>query len=188
MKLTSEQEAQLIERYDSYLWKIIHRFKGRDKKNGFHRGGYQNLEDLHSECVLVFLNHIRSSETIEDFKKLPSFELLQAMCKYVLGEQVVSYPRRTSNFSSVMETVPCKVDDELLKKEATMVCDPFADVLDRIAFEEYFQSLSKEKQDVMTMKLKGFQNREIARKLNVSDSTVSRIMKALQQSYHDYAA
>lgn len=177
MVLTAYQEEQLIQQYDRLLWSVVHRFKRRK------RDGYQNKEDLHSECVLVFLKHIRSCETMDDVQKVPIRDMINAMCKYVLGEQVVSYPRRTSNFRHVMENVVGKADLSEIDKSENNHYDPIGDALDMVAFRDFFFGLPPVDQDIIIAKLKGRKNREIARDLDVTDVVMTRAIQKLRKFY-----
>lgn len=182
MELTSYQEEQLIQQYDKLLWSVVHRFK-RKMHNG-----YDNKEDLHSECVLVFINHIRSCETEEEIKKVPILNMVNAMCRFVLGEQALSYPKRTSNFSQVMGNVASKVDYGEVDRDETQRFEPIDDALDEIAFLDFYHRLSPVDQQIVVMKLKGKKNREIAFKLGVSDVAMTRAIQKLRKFYDVCAA
>lgn len=182
MELTTYQEEQLIQQYDRLLWSVVHRFKRRK------HDGYQNKEDLHSECVLVFLKHIRSCETMDDVQKVPIRDMINAMCRFVLGEQALSYPRRTSNFRQVMESAPSKVDYTEVEKEETLRYEPLNDVLDEIAFKNFYATLSPMEQKIVVKKLEGYRNREIARDLGVTDVVMTRAIQRLRKIYQLRAA
>lgn len=177
MVLTAYQEEQLMRQYDKLLWRVVHRFKRKM------HGGYNNEEDLHSECAIVFLKHIRSCETMDEIKKVPILSMVNAMCKYVLGEQVVSYPRRTSNFRHVMENVVGKADLSEIDKSENNHYDPIGDALDMVAFRDFFFGLPPVDQDIIIAKLKGRKNREIARDLDVTDVVMTRAIQKLRKFY-----
>ena len=182
MKLDAYQEEQLIEKYDRLLWSIVHKFKRKMRK------GFNNEDDLHSECVLVLIQHIRSCNTMDEIKKIPVLTMTNAMCRYVLGEQVLSYPRRTSNFKNVMERMNGKVDYAEVDKDKTKGYDPTNDAIDLIAFRDFFMNLSPTDQKIIVMKLKSHTNREIANDLNVSDVAMTRAIKKLRKFYDFCAA
>ena len=177
MKLTSQQEEQLMQQYDRLLWSVVHRFKRKM------HSGYNNKEDLHSECAMVFLNHIRSCETMDDIQKVPILNMINAMCRFVLGEQALSYPRRTSNFRQVMETVASKVDYAEVDRDENKRYEPINDALDVVAFKDFFVGLSPVDQKIITMKLEGRKNREIARDLGVTDVMMTRAIQRLRKFY-----
>ena len=182
MKLTTVQEEQLIEQYDRLLWSIVHRFKRR--KND----GYQNKEDLHSECMLVFLKHIRSCDTMDDIRKIPIRDMINAMCLFVLGEQALSYPKRTSDFRQVMDSAASKVDYTELDREESLRQEPLNDALDEIAFKDFCATLSPLEREVVVKKLEGLKNREIARDLGVTDVVMTRTIQKMRKFYHLQAA
>ena len=182
MELTTYQEEQLIQQYDRLLWSVVHRFKRRK------HDGYQNKEDLHSECVLVFLKHIRSCETMDDVQKVPIRDMINAMCRFVLGEQALSYPKRTSNFRQVMESAASKVDYTEVDKDESLRYEPLNDTLDEIAFKDFYAALSPMEQKIVVMKLEGHKNREIARDLGVTDVMMTRAIQKMRKFYELRAA
>ena len=182
MKLTSYQEEQLIQQYDRLLWSVVHRFKRR------HYQGYDNKEDLHSECVLVFVRHIRSCETMDEVQKVPIRDMINAMCRFTLGEQALTYPQRTTNFSEVMETAAHKIDYSAVDMDEKKRFEPIGNALDEIAFRDFFRGLSAVDRKIVKMKLDGMRNCEVARDLGVTDVIITRTLKRLRKSYMDYAA
>ena len=64
MELTLEQKDELLRQYDGFLWAMVHRFQRKSAQR--YVPGYNEREDLHSECVLVLLKHMNSCETMED--------------------------------------------------------------------------------------------------------------------------
>ena len=182
MKLDAYQEEQLIEKYDRLLWSIVHKFKRKMRK------GFNNEEDLHSECVLVLIQHIRSCNTMDEIKKIPVLTMTNAMCRYVLGEQILSYPRRTANFHNVMNKVNSKADYADVDKDESKRCDPTNDVIDGIDFKDFVNHLSQDDKKIIVMKLRGHTNREIANDLNVSDVAMTRAIKKLRKFYDLIAA
>ncbi len=185
MKLTKNQEEQLLMQYDRLIWNIVHRFRRR-RHDVF--STYDDREDLHSECVLVFLQHIRSCETMDDIRKIPTRDMIHAMCICVLGEQVCSYPKRTTNYRQIMESVAGKADISKLEWDESQMYEPLDDTLDEIAFKNFFASLPEDDQKIIVMKLKGSRNREIARDLGVTDVVMTRALKRLQNFYRVHAA
>lgn len=182
MKLSACQEEQLMQQYDRLLWSVVHRFKRKM------HDGYNNKEDLHSECALVFLTHIRSCETMEDIRKVPILNMINAMCRFVLGEQALSYPRRTSNFRQVMESVVGKADYSELDRNENGRYEPLNDALDEISFKDFYAALPPVDQKIISMKLEGHRNCEIARDLGVSDVTMTRAIQRLKKFYRLQAA
>lgn len=182
MTLTQREEEELIQQYDKLIWSVVHRFKRR--KND----GYQNKDDLHSECVIVFIKHIRACKTMEEVKKIPFRDMINAMCQYVLGEQALTYPKRTSNFRHVMESVPGKADLSEVDLDASCIHASLNDALDMVAFRDFFGTLSADDQKIIRMKLDGRRNRDIADSLGVSDVAMTRALKKLLRLYWLQAA
>lgn len=182
MKLTSYQEEQLIQQYDRLLWSVVHRFKRRN------HGGYDNKEDLHSECTLVFLRHIRSCETMEEVRKVPIRDMINAMCRFVLEEQALTYPQRTTNFSHVIKNAAHKTDYTAVDRDEDRRSDPMNDTLDEIAFSNFYHGLSAEDRIIVKMKLDGKRNCDVAHDLGVTDVIITRALKRLRRIYTVQAA
>lgn len=177
MNLTSCQEEQLIQQYDRLLWSIVHRFKRRNY------GGYDNREDLHSECVIVLLRHIRSCETMNDVKRIPIRDMINAMCRFVLGEQAVTYPQRTTDFSKIIKKAPHKTDYIAVDRDSGQRRESLDDALDEIAFRDYLSTLSAQDRRIIQMKLEGKRNRDVAQAFGVTDVVITRTLKRLRKNY-----
>lgn len=180
MKLTSLQEEQLIRQYDRFIWSMVHRFNRR-KSSGHEFPN--DKDDLYQECVMVFLRHIRSCETMEDISKLPTRDMIHAMCQFALSDKVVTYPKRTSNFRQIIDHVARKVDYEEVDLDENQRQEPLSDALDMIAFKEFYTSLSTDDQKIIVMKLRGRKSREIAHELGITDVAVCRTLKRLRGFY-----
>lgn len=180
MKLTSFQEEQLIQQYDRYIWSMVHRFSRRKASGNEFRN---DKNDLYQECVMVFIKHIRSCETMDDIKKVPSRDMLHAMCQFALGDKVVTYPKRTSNFRQIIDHVARKVDYDEVDSDENQRSEPLNDVLDVISFKEFYTTLASGEQQIVTLKLRGHSNREIAQKLGLTDVAVCRALKRMRNTY-----
>ncbi len=182
MELTAYQEEALVRQYDKVVWQTVHRFSR--KMNG----GYKNKEDLHSECMIVLIQHFRSCESMEQIRKIPFRDMIHAMCNYVLGEQAVAYPKRTTNFKHVIDAADAKVEFTEGHLEKSFRQDPIGDSVDRIAFGEYVDTLSPQDQKIIAMKLRNYKNREIAETLGMTDVMVTRSLRRLLKRYEVYRA
>lgn len=181
MKLTQVQEEALIQKYDRYIWSMVHRFTRRKTRGNEFRN---NKEDLYQECVIVFLTHIRSCKTVEEINKVPSREMLHAMCKFALMNNVVTYPQRTSNFRYVMDHVARKVEYDEVDLDENQRSKLLDDTLDIISFKEFYSKLSPNEQKAVVMKLRGHSSREIANTLGLTDVSVCRMLKRMHNAYH----
>lgn len=180
MKLTMKQEEELLQHYDKLLWSVVHRFRRK------HYQGYNNREDLHSECVLVFLNHVRSCENWDEITKVPILDMVHAMCLHVLGEQALTYPKRTAIFRQVMDEAKSAAPNTENEREDSY--EPCNDALDIIAFRDFYAKLPVDDKKIVVMKLRGCKNRQIAAKLEVSDVRVTRMIQKLHRFYQASAA
>ena len=182
MELTAYQEEALVRQYDKVVWQTVHRFSRRM------HGGYKNKEDLHSECMIVLIRHFRSCKTMEQIPKIPIRDMVHAMCNYVLGEQAVAYPKRTSDFKRVIDAADAKVEFTEGHLEKSFYQDSISDSVERISFGEYVGTLSPQDQKIIAMKLRNYKNREIAEMLGMTDVMITRSLQRLRKYYEAYMA
>ena len=182
MKLTQSQEEALLQHYDKIIWSIVHRFR---RKNGSY---IDDKDDLHSECMVVFINHIHNSATMSDLRKIPVRDMINAMCVYVLGEQAVTLPKRTANFSTVIRSMKGRADYDELDKWANSSSSNIDEAIDKLAFQQFCESLPRADRMVVHMKMKGYKNREIAQLLGMNDVKITRTIKRIKKAYDLQAA
>lgn len=180
MDLSQQQEEQLLNHYDNLLWKIVHQFK----KTAYTKN---NAEDLHSECVLVFIQHIRSCSTMEGIKKIPFRDMRNAMCRFVISEQALTYPKRTTDFGKVTHRVPEKIDWAAVEYAVPSPFrqNPLNTVMERVAFESFINALPPKDRRYVQMKLAGMSNTEIAKALGVNNVMVTRTLQRLCKAYQE---
>lgn len=181
MKLSSAQEECFLARYDKLIWKIVHEFRARNCH------GYDNKEDLHSECVIVLIKHIRKSQSFDELMRIPVRDMINAMCCYFLSEQTVSYPKRTANFREVMDNVPAKVNYDVIDIERRVPDKRYVeDAVEMIAIQQFINGLEKPlDKRIIEMKLNGARNRDIAKALHISDTVITRTLQRLKKLYDE---
>lgn len=179
MELTMEQKEELLNKNDRVLWNVVHKFKRR-----LTSGGHDDKEDLHSECVVVYVRYLNSCRSEQDMRKIPVLDMINAMCQYVLGEQVLSYPKRTADFRKKLNIVPKRMSYDDIEDGY----DPTDDTLDEITFGSFYAGLSDADKRVVNHKLRGETNREAGRALGLGDTTMTRTIQRLKAVYHTMAS
>lgn len=178
MELTMEQKEELLRKNDRILWSVVHKFRRR-----LTAGQCDDKEDLHSECVVVYIRYLNACCSEQDMRKIPVLDMVNAMCQYVLGEQVLSYPKRTGDFRKKLSTVPKRTD----YSDAEEGWTPMDDALDEIVFGDFYAGLSAQDKLVVKHKLRGETNREAGRALGLGDTTMTRTIQRLKGVYHTMA-
>lgn len=181
MVLTQTQEEALVEKYDRLVWSIVHRFKRRNNTNR------NNLEDLYQESMLVLIDSLRNCTSLEEYRP-PIRDMINAMCRYTLGEQVVVVPRRTSDYRKRMDTIPKAVDFSVLDYEEDMRVEFTVDSDAKVAFNSFLSSLPDVDQQIINLKLDGKKNCVIAKMFGMSNAGVTRRLHAIREQYAVYAA
>lgn len=173
MKLTSQQEEQLINQYSRKIWKLIGMF-----------GNAENCEDLYQEAVLEFLRHIRKVQTFRELRQFPTETIRNALCRYIIGQQVVSYPQRTSDFSKKVRMAR-KVGLETLTDLIGTTDDEWARLID---LKDYLNTLPADTLDMIQSRNAGEDNNSIAKRHHMTPGGVThRIQRALK-NYYDTVA
>ena len=182
MVLSRQDEERIIENYDKVIWSTVHRFKRRLPTQ------YDNKDDLHQEAVMVLLKHIRSCNTQDEISKLPIRDMINAMCRHVLGEQVVSIPKRTTTFSKTISTVATASDYTELDVDDRYCDMSIDDVMTKVIFDSFRCQLDDAERHIVDLKMNGYTNREISRMLGVTDVYITRALKKIKAVYLRCAA
>lgn len=181
MYLTTEQEEAIVKKYTRLVWSVVHRFKKRNSSY------LSNQEDLYQEAMLVLIRHIRKSESLEGYQP-PIRDMINAMCIHTLGEQVVSVPKRTSDYTKRINSISKAVDYSLLDSNEDEKRDSTEEAICSAIFHTFLSSLSDLDKQIVQMKLSGFRNTEVARRCGLSDVNVTRRLKRLRGQYEYFAA
>lgn len=180
MVLTTTEMQSYLQKYDRFIWKVVHRF---DRRYGGTMTSYK--EDLHQECVIALMQHAKKAENEEKLHQMPIMDMHNAMCRFVIRNQAVHYPSRTSFFSSVIRSAPDTVEliPEIVdfhRHDTTM-----DDYNNLIGFQSFLSTLNGTEQKVVSLK-RDFSNREIARQLGVSDAAITRTLNRVRHAYEVY--
>lgn len=178
MYLTPAEKDHFFSRYDYFIWKVVHRFKNRISYT------VANEEDLYQECAIVLLDHAQKAQDNRALHSLPIRSMLNAMCRYVIRSQAVSYPVRTTDFSRTIHSAGSTVEYSSLEDEAMEAS--IDDVLTHIDFEAFHASLPPEDSKILHLKRQCRTNREVARTLGTTDVAVTRRLKRIRHHYSAY--
>lgn len=183
MKLTPIEEERLIKQYNNLVWRTVRRFKRRMTHKIY------NEEDLYQEAMLVFVNHIRKAETMDELHhKIPIRDMINAMCRLALRDQIVSFPERTSSFSDFMSKLPDRAEYTDIDMNESMRDHSVANADARMLVKEFFESLPKQDRELIAMKYHGMTNREISARIGSTDLRVCRQFKRLRSLYEAFVA
>lgn len=177
MKLTMEQKEDLIRQYDLLIWSTVHHFKRR------YSNVNTNVQDLYQEAVVAFLTHVEKHRPDKDLFIFPFRDVVNALCRHTLVEQTVSSPKRTTDYSRRIASLPGKAEMSSLAKQGDTRFTA-EDMLTKVYFEQFISSLPLMDQRIIRLKLDGYRNREVAAALGVPDFKVSRRLHRMQKIYH----
>lgn len=182
MTLTPQQEEEFILSHKKMVWYIVWRFKSR-------HAGTANLsnQDLFQECMLPLVAHMKNAKSERELNhSIPVRDMVNAMCRFVLRNQAVSYPKRTSSFKKTIQSAPASVSID----EMDFVWAPSSaeNVNFAIDYEQFKQTLSPSAANILHLRESGMTNREIAQTLNISDAAVTQSLKRTLEKYNKYAS
>ena len=172
MQLTQAQEMMLLRKYKPYLVSLA-----RDYCNHVSLPFSDCLDDLIQEARIAFLRHIRRIESEDDIY-LCKIHVLSAMSKYKESMHVVRIAHNAyAEHKDKSTRVSVDERDRAVTSEETEV---------RLHFEEFLGTLNQEERDLLTLKEQGYRNREICAQVKMSDSKVSRLLKALREKFYSF--
>lgn len=175
MFLTQVQESELMQKYNRLLWFCVHNFKRSSK--------LQDEEDLYQEAAIVFLNFIRSCDSMESLQtSFPFMDIKNALTRWIIAQQVVSFPKtRTTDFKRIMRSAKsAELKEEIAVKTSD---DSSMDyIFAKLTLESYCHSLNETERKVLLLKSMGKRNREAAHELGVSEVKISRVCHRIKQN------
>ena len=181
MTLTKQQEEVMLQNYTKLIWNVVHKFKRRSSTK------LDNEEDLFQECALVFLKHIRSAQSVEQIMVFPFKDMVRAMCNYILGEQTLSYPRRTSDFSKKIHSAPERMSfDACFYIQSPQNSEENA--IEQTMVDEFLKMQDPCNQQIFAYKKQGLSNVEIAEILSLPPVNIHRRIKRMKDAYSKYAS
>lgn len=180
MDMTKEKENQLVQSYDQLIWWIVHRYKGKMSTCR------DNVNDLYQECAIVLINHFRKASTEEEARRIPIRDMVNAMCRFNLGEQVVSVPKRTSDFTKKVHSMKATTPWEGLARNTKLSSSPMEDVDGKIMFDSFIGTLPTTDKRIIGYKMNGYSNRETARELGMTDVQITRSLHRSYAAYKQY--
>ena len=181
MTLTKQQEEAMLQNYTKLIWNVVHKFKRRSSAK------LDNEEDLFQECALVFVKHMRTAQSVEQIMVFPFKDMVRAMCNYILGEQTLSYPRRTSDFSKKIHSAPERMSfDACFYIQAPQNSEDNA--IDKTMLDEFLSTQDSCNQKIFAYKKQGLTNVEIANILSLPPVNVHRRIKRMKDAYSKYAS
>lgn len=178
MNLTQTEKEAFVTKYQPLLWKTVYAFKSR--------GGTanKNEEDLFQECMVVLLEHANNAKTQEELHLIPVKDMVNAMCRYILNNQTLSYTKRTTDFSHVIQNCSFGVDySEIIENTSDSHA---SDTIFMNDFEKFFKKLPKDQQKIISLKRSNYSNIEVARTMGVCNAFVTRSIRRAQKSYEEY--
>lgn len=183
MKFSPQEEENLILQYNKLIWRTVHRFQRRMSSLIY------NKEDLYQEAVMVFVRHLREAPDMDKVQNgIPIREMINAMTRYALQDQVVTYPIRTSSFRQIMASCPKRTEYSDVDRDDALRSYTEDDVLTNVDAQAFFASLSPIDRRILRMKAQGIDNRAIGKTVGETDVQICRHIQRLRKKYAAIAA
>ena len=184
MRLTQDQEAELLRRYDGILRSVAARYY-RKYYNSY--SGRFDFDDLLQEITIVFLKHIRDVDSEEKIWPIPTRDFMHAVCMQVLGSLPVSVPRRTTSFSSIVrEHSDCASLDEICENGYELpgkTDHRYDDVVESMAFGQFYGEITPEDRRLLRVMARSGSATRAGEVLGIHRSSVARKLAPLKKKY-----
>lgn len=181
--LTPMEEEKILSDYSEIAWKMVHRFSDGKGSSIF------SQEDLHQECMLVLIQHMYKCETKEDLKRFHPVNLVNAMTRFVLKNQIIRLDHnRTDQSRQILNSCPQKAP---LEDAATVAAkDDIDQLIEGIAFEQFLNSkMVRPFERTALLKMKdGYQFVEIAEETGKKYQVVQYAIKSARNKYAKFIA
>lgn len=184
MVLTTEQETYYLKKYEALIWSTVNGFKRRTTAQR------DNKDDLFQEASIVFIKYLRSCESENDIgSNIPIRDMINAMCRVNLCEQVLSYPKRTTYYRAKgTEDIVHAVDYSDLDRDERYLDMTIDQSIENMTIQSFVSSLSDDEKEIVALKGMGYKNREIARQLGISDVNVTRSLNRMKNQYKKFVS
>ena len=160
-----EDEPAILAQYEDLIWRLVHQFRNRAAKD------WIEADDLHQEAVIAFIQYIRTIDSPEALQKaFPFRQITNAMCVHCIERQTLSMPKRTSAWKQIMAAAQAPVPLDNIEVEAACALRPIDESDDRLTFDAFIGGLPDRERTVLQMRIAGMSNRDIAKKLHMTDS------------------
>lgn len=182
MQLSQEQEQRLIDEYQETLECFAASFCA--KYNG---GTRIDMDDAVQECIIVLLAHIRSVDSADHILPLPFRDMHHALCVHALGYLPLTVPRRTTNFSGVINTVQTANSLEDMIEDGFDVtggcAGGYEEVDEMESFARFLDDLSDENRRIVQCMMRTKHASAASQVLGIHKSTLSRRLAKLKEKY-----
>lgn len=182
MQLSQEQEQRLIDEYQDVLARFAAGFCA--KYNG---GTRIDLDDALQECIIVFLGHLRAVDSVDHILPIPFRDMHHALCVHALGCLPLSVPRRTTNFTGVINTVQTASSLEDMMEEGFDMtggyAGGYAEVEERESFARFLSDLSDDDCRIVFGMMEAHHASDASKALGIHKSTLSRRLAKLKDKY-----
>lgn len=186
MQLSPEQEAAIIEENMVKIYRAIDNFTVRCPFKHIKI----DYDDYVGEVSLVFLQHIRKCETMEEINKFPWYDAMHAMTEFVLNCQPLSVPKDTKRFSQLVAQMPETVSIDLCLSNGVEVDGMskswVVDKETQIDFDGFMSGQDEFYNRITGMKLLGARSREIAKQCGVTEGAISKRFSRLRECFDEY--
>ncbi len=180
--LSESKKEEVMSNYSRIAWRTVHRYR-RTK-----RLSREDTEDLHQECMVKLIEHLRKCESEEDLYSLQIMDLVNAMTKYMMRGCTFTGTQSTEDFRKLIAAQPesvsmCELFDSDMANQSNGFED---DIIAKIDMELFLKTLTDKQREILTAKLMGYKDVDIARKDCVSRKAVCTHNKAIRRRYERF--
>lgn len=186
MELSREQEAALVDENMVKVYRAVDNFSAKCHASVVRIPN----EDFVQEVLVVFMNHIRKAQTMEEIEKFPWYDAMHAMSNLVLTFQPMSVPKRTSSFRDFVRSMPSTVSFDVMMENGVDVDGMSKHWVDdkdtQMDFDTFMASQDDSMKRVVSMRLYGMRSKDIAAQYGVSNAAICRWLQKMRGEYDNF--
>lgn len=169
MEMSMEQEEKFLADYSKAVWRIVNAFKS----------GQQ--EDLYQEAMVTLLAHARQARSEEELKAFPRMAIKNAICRYLMKQEVVSFPKtRTTDYAKVVKSTKRTPLESAYFLSSPETEDQW---IFRIDLDTFLSALPERARDMFVSKVDGEKPTEIARRMGLTPGAVTHSVQKTMKRF-----
>lgn len=177
MFLSLQEQEDLVNRYDKNIRYIVREFLSRNT-----RGAY-GFDDYYQEAMLALLAYAKECDSLEQLASVfPKRNILNAMCRLKLEEQLLTVPIRTTDYSRFMASawIPVEYNEENVGARCSCSIEQDLEKLELDLFKSKIRDVDRR---ILDSLLKGRTMKQAAMDVGLSYPQARRRISAVRRLY-----
>ena len=169
--MNTTTETEIITRNEAMLKQIVSRFMGQG--NASMHSGMIDRNDMMQEVTLSFLQEVRRYGEAEAVKHQRT--LYHSLYMAVIAALPVKTPYYAYSREKRQNVITVDIDEEY------SIADLESDTYGEIAVMDMIGGLAEQEQEIVRLRMEGFTQKEIGRRIGLSGVQICRAMKRIRR-------